>query len=191
MTSYPHLTITTEHHGRRSVLLLQGELDLCTGDRLRRAISSALKHRPQILVVDLSELDFIDCSGLSVLIWARRSLAEQERQFLMTGARPIVRRLIHLAGADAYLPLSPPDVLPLGRAGQPDSYQANCATSSSSAGSEDGKRASMPARPEPKPVSVADAAPVQQAVAERVLAGEVRVDGSCSPWSTAPPAAPP
>jgi hypothetical protein len=54
----------------------------------------------------------------------------------MTGAKPIVLRLIHLAGADTYLPLSPPEVLQLGRAGQPDSYQANCATNASSAGSE-------------------------------------------------------
>ena len=124
MTSSPHLTIITEHRGRRSVLFLQGELDLCTRDRLRNAVSSALKHKPQILVVDLSGLDFIDCSGLSVLIWARKRLAGQERQFLMTGGTPIVRRLIHLAGAETYLHLSPPEARPLGRAGQPESYPA-------------------------------------------------------------------
>jgi anti-anti-sigma factor len=107
MTSYPHLTITTEHHGRRrSVLHVRGELDLCTRDRLRRAISSALKHQPRILVVDLSGLDFIDCSGLSVLIWAHKRLAEQERQLLITGSKPIVRRVICLAGAEEYLHLS-------------------------------------------------------------------------------------
>jgi len=117
MTSYPHLAITTEHHGRRSVLLLQGELDLCTRDRVRRAISSALKHRPRILVLDLSGLDFIDCSGLSVLVWAHNRLAEQGRQLVITGSKPMVRRVICLAGADEYLHLSAPEALPLEGAG--------------------------------------------------------------------------
>jgi len=121
MTSYPHLSITTEHHGRRSLLLVQGELDLCTRDRLRRAISNALKRRPSVLVVDLSGLDFIDCSGLSVLVWAHKRLAEQDRQLLITGSTPTVRRVICLAGVDTYLHLSTPEALALGRAGQPDS----------------------------------------------------------------------
>jgi anti-anti-sigma factor len=123
MTSYPRLTITTQRHRRRSVLLLQGDLDLSTQDRLRCAISRALTHHPRVLVLDLSGLDFIDCSGLSVLVWAHKRLAGQERQLLITGGKPLVRRLIHLAGADTYLHLSAPEALPLGRAGQPDSGQ--------------------------------------------------------------------
>jgi anti-anti-sigma factor len=121
MTSYPHLSITAEHHGRRAVLHLQGELDLSTRDRLRRAITSALTPQPRILVVDLSGLDFIDCSGLAVLVWAHKRLAGQDRQLLITGSKPIVRRVIGLAGVDTYLHLSTPEALALGRAGQPDS----------------------------------------------------------------------
>ncbi len=106
MPASPYLAITTCHRGRRPVLRLQGELDVCTRDRLRRAISSALKHCPQLLVVDLSALSFMDCSGLSVLIWAHQRLADQERQLLITGAQPIVQRLIHLTGLDTHLHLS-------------------------------------------------------------------------------------
>jgi anti-anti-sigma factor len=134
---HPHLTITTQHHGRRSVLLLRGDLDVCTRDRLRRAITRALQQDPRTLVVDLSGLDFIDCSGLSVLIWAHKRLAGQERQLLITGGKPIVRRLIQLAGADTYLHLSAPG------GGLP---------SASSDGSGGGKRASPFARPPPEAV---------------------------------------
>lgn len=109
MSASPYLAITTHHSGRRSVLRLQGELDVCTSDRLRHAINSALKHCPQLLVLDLSALGFMDCSGLSVLVWARKRLAEQERQFLITGAQPIVERLMHLTGLDRYLHLSKPE----------------------------------------------------------------------------------
>lgn len=148
MTSYPHLSIATEHHARRSVLLLQGELDFCTRDRLRRAISSVLMRRPQILVVDLSGLDFIDCSGLSVLVWAHKRLAEQDRQLFLTGSKPIVRRVIGLAGVDTYLQLSA-EALPWGDAGQPDSCPPSCFPHASSAGSDGGRRSPISAEPEP------------------------------------------
>jgi anti-anti-sigma factor len=102
----PYLAVTTCHRGRQSVLRLQGELDVCTRDRLRRAISSALRHSPQLLVLDLSALGFMDCSGLSVLVWAHQRLAEQDCRLLITGAQPIVQRLIHLTGLDTHLQLS-------------------------------------------------------------------------------------
>jgi anti-sigma B factor antagonist len=109
MTSFPYLTIITEHDGPRPVLRLQGELDICTKDCLRRAISSALEHHPPALVLDLSALGFMDCSGLSVLVWAHKLLAGQQRQLLITGSQPIVRRLICLMGLDTYLHLTAPE----------------------------------------------------------------------------------
>ena len=108
MTSFPYLAVITEHDGPRPVLRLQGELDICTKDCLRRAISSALEHHPPTLVLDLSALGFMDCSGLSVLVWAHKLLAGQQRQLLITGSQPIVRRLICLMGLDTYLHLTAP-----------------------------------------------------------------------------------
>jgi len=101
-----YLAVTTCHCGRQSVLSLQGELDVCTKDQLRRAISSVLRHPPRLLVVDLSALGFMDCSGLSVLVWAHQRLADQECQLLISGAQPVVQRLIHLTGLDMQLQLS-------------------------------------------------------------------------------------
>jgi anti-sigma B factor antagonist len=88
MTPFPYLDITTEHDGPRLVLRLRGELDICDTDYLRRAISSAPQHRPPTLVLDLSALGFMDCSGLSVLVWAHKLLAGQQRQLLITGSQP-------------------------------------------------------------------------------------------------------
>jgi anti-anti-sigma factor len=106
MPASPCLAITIHHCGLRSVVRLRGELDASTEDRLRCAIGSALNHSPELLVVDLSELSFMDCSGLSVLVWAHQRLAEQERQLLITGAQPVVQRLIRLTGFDTYLHFS-------------------------------------------------------------------------------------
>jgi hypothetical protein len=71
------LLILTEHHGQRSLLLLEGELDVCGTDHLRRAIGDALDPAPKALVADLSAL-----------------------------GQPAVRRLLKLTGLDTYLHVS-------------------------------------------------------------------------------------
>lgn len=104
------LAIIADNHRQQSVLRLQGELDVSTMDRLRHAINSALQRHPATLVVDLSGLDFADCAGLSVLVWAHKRLAGRGQQLVITGAKPIVQRLLRLTDLDAYLHLSPADV---------------------------------------------------------------------------------
>ena len=106
----PQFTIITEHHGRRSVLKLLGELDVCSADYLRRAVGAVLEqHDPQSLTMDLSALTFTDCAGLSVLVWARKCLAERGHEFVITGSQPPVRRMLALTGLATYLGLSAPD----------------------------------------------------------------------------------
>ena len=99
------LTVT-EHHGQRSLIRLEGELDVCSTDYLRQAISDALDPAPKTLVADLSALGFTDCAGLSVLVWAHNILAGQGHELIITGCQPIVRRLLSLTGLDSYLHVS-------------------------------------------------------------------------------------
>ncbi len=103
MTYPPYLVISAEHYQHRSVLRLEGELDLTNKDVLRLAVRDALEHQPALLVVDLAALGFMDCAGLSVLIEVHGQLAASHRQLLITGAQPIVRRLICLLGLNTYL----------------------------------------------------------------------------------------
>lgn len=106
----------TEHHGPRSLLRLEGELDVCATDHLRRVVSDALEHHPVTLIADLSALSFIDCASLGVLVRAHEYLAAHGRELIITGCQPIVLRLLDLTGLDAHLHLSdePADVLASG-----------------------------------------------------------------------------
>lgn len=106
MNPTTNLAIVTERHGQQSVLRLQGDLDASNRDHLRSAISSALENHPPLLVVDLSGLDFIDCAGLSVLVWAHKRLAGCGQRLVITGPKPVVQRPLHLTGLDTYLHLS-------------------------------------------------------------------------------------
>ena len=105
--------IVTEHHDQRSLLRLQGELDVCGAEHLRQAIHNALDHAPKTLVADLSALGFTDCAGLSVLALAHEIQARQGRELIITGCQPIVRRLLSITGFNLYLHVSdePADTL--------------------------------------------------------------------------------
>jgi anti-anti-sigma factor len=61
------LEVTTRRQGDCVVLSLRGELDIQGAPRLAAARAAVSDAR---IVVDLADLDFIDCSGLNVLLRA-------------------------------------------------------------------------------------------------------------------------
>jgi anti-anti-sigma regulatory factor len=58
-----------------STVVVQGELDAATAPHLARAIATALADHPFTLTIDLTQLCFVDASGLSVLQRTRRRLS--------------------------------------------------------------------------------------------------------------------
>jgi anti-sigma B factor antagonist len=60
--------------GRRAVLAARGEIDLATVDHLRDAIERATETSAGEVWVDLSDVYFIDSTGLSALVVGHRAL---------------------------------------------------------------------------------------------------------------------
>ena len=87
----------------RWILRLRGELDASQADWLADLLGMALDQRPRELVVDLSAVDFLDCGALAVLVAARQRLADRDGRLVLTGARPIVTRLLAVTGLDRSL----------------------------------------------------------------------------------------
>lgn len=88
-----------EPHGVR--LKLSGELDVAVINRLRDRIESVARAG-ETVVVDLAELDFIDSSGLNVLVTAFKQSKRDGWNLRIepTMSRP-VRRVVTLMGLDA------------------------------------------------------------------------------------------
>ncbi|MFE2923776.1 STAS domain-containing protein [Streptomyces goshikiensis] len=84
------------------VVALAGEVDLDTVPRLADALRQALMclPLPRTLVVDCSELEFCDCTGLSELLRARRTAQAAGIAFLLATPSRHVVRLLKLTGAD-------------------------------------------------------------------------------------------
>ena len=82
------------------VLRLQGELDMATAPGLARDLHTALDARPSTLALDLSELTFLDSTGIRVLITASRRAEDQGCSFVLRSPRRSVLKALRLTGVD-------------------------------------------------------------------------------------------
>jgi anti-anti-sigma factor len=96
-------SVTVSSDGDRATVALRGELDLSGVDRARQAIEQAESGQSQLLVLDLSELDFIDSTGLEVLLRAARRAHDEERRLIVARPSRYVRRLLELTAIDQSL----------------------------------------------------------------------------------------
>jgi anti-anti-sigma factor len=84
-------------------LALHGELDAATAPSLEAAIRTAAGDGTAEVVVDCSSLEFIDSSGLSVLVANHKRLADAGGELVIEAAPPAARRLFEIAGIDRVL----------------------------------------------------------------------------------------
>jgi anti-sigma B factor antagonist len=83
---------------------VSGEVDIATVPVLEAALDAAIRHSEGAFVLDLSDVDFIDSSGLHVLLRARSLLGRADRALAVICGAGRVRRLFELSGiADLFL----------------------------------------------------------------------------------------
>jgi anti-anti-sigma factor len=96
-------SVTVSKDGDRATLELRGELDMSGTDRLRLALEQAEEPPSGLLVLDLSMLDFIDSTGLEVLLRAARRAHDSGRRLIVARPSRYVRRLLELTAIDQAL----------------------------------------------------------------------------------------
>ena len=90
-----------------NVLSLEGALDLHVSPEVRASLRELIDKKPKRLVVDLSNVPYVDSSGLAVLIGAMQSLEHQGGVFMLAGAQEAVRMILESARLDQYFLLFP------------------------------------------------------------------------------------
>jgi len=101
------MTIIHMLDGNRLLLGLNGDLDLTTADALAQALDDLLNRYPQDEVaLDLGEVNFIDSSGLGVILGRYRRLSRQGRHLSLVAVRPGVRVVLEIAGIPSLIPVA-------------------------------------------------------------------------------------
>jgi anti-anti-sigma factor len=96
-------SVTVSADSDRVVVAFRGELDLSGVDRARQAIAEAETTPAPLLVLDLSELDFIDSTGLEVMLRAARRVSDSGRRLIVQRPSRYVRRLLQMTAIDQSL----------------------------------------------------------------------------------------
>ena len=91
------LQVSTSEAGGRSVVLVAGELDMATADLLWAELEPVLQPG-RAVVLDCHGLEFMDSTGMRVLLRASRRAAELGGEFSMASVPPVVERVLDLAG---------------------------------------------------------------------------------------------
>jgi anti-anti-sigma factor len=99
-----HFTIQSDRHGETIFVRLCGEFDVACQDHFDRTIDE-LVQEARTLIIDLSDLQFIDSSGLRALLRVRERVAAGGHDLAVVTGNGQVRHAIELTGLDGVLPI--------------------------------------------------------------------------------------
>jgi anti-sigma B factor antagonist len=96
---------TSRADGATTVHVHSLRLDAAVAEELRNGLAAALGDREEPTVIDLSEVSFLDSSGLGALIGTLK--AARSKDVTISGAQPAVRTVLRMTRVDRAIRVLP------------------------------------------------------------------------------------
>ena len=86
---------------------VRGELDLSTAPELEGPLDQALDSGEGSLLIDLSQCEFIDSTGIALIVraWQRLASGENGRVLVICSQNDQVRRVLEITGLELSIPV--------------------------------------------------------------------------------------
>lgn len=94
------LEVHTEQVSGATVVRPDGEIDLGSAPELRNSLNSAQKQKPEKLIVDLSDVPYMDSSGVATLVEAMQMTRKQGGTLVLCCMQDKVRSIFEIARLD-------------------------------------------------------------------------------------------
>lgn len=101
------LRLDVTEQGGWSVLQVGGEIDVATAPRLREHLIKLVSDQRFTIVVDLEDVDFIDSTGLGVLIGARKRVRLHDGDVKLVCTEPRIVKVFEITGLDQVFQIHP------------------------------------------------------------------------------------
>jgi anti-sigma B factor antagonist len=101
MTTQQHATfeVDTEAHENGTWRVRgRGELDVATASRLEAALDPLVDSGASLIALDLSEVSFLDSSGLRTIVRTATALEDAGGRLVIDGVSPAVSRVLEVTG---------------------------------------------------------------------------------------------
>ncbi|MDP2843027.1 MAG: STAS domain-containing protein [Acetobacterium sp.] len=79
---------------------IKGEIDIYSIENFRASIEKEIQTQATQIILDCSELSYMDSTGMSVLIELRNKTKEMGQKIIMMNPRPNIKKLLSLTGVD-------------------------------------------------------------------------------------------
>ena len=97
----PQFDLTEEDLDERThVIAVRGEIHVTTAPEFSRRLNEAIARGKTSVVLDLSQVEFIDSTGLSVLLNGLRRVTRAQGRLALVCANPTVLRLFEITKLD-------------------------------------------------------------------------------------------
>jgi len=94
-------------HVGTAVIVVTRRLDRSSVPQVREDLSQAIEREHGDVVLDLATVEWVDTTGLGLLVSAHRRLLLQQRRLVLRGCRPRVRRALAMTRLNRVLRLEP------------------------------------------------------------------------------------
>jgi anti-sigma B factor antagonist len=104
----PHFDLSEEESASGThVINVRGEIHVQTAPRFAQRLSDAIDRGNTSIVLDLSGVEFIDSTGLSVLLTGLRQVVQAHGRMALVCANPTVLRLFEITSLDETFDIFP------------------------------------------------------------------------------------
>ncbi len=107
MTDARDLEVRQETTGNATVLTPVGEIDLSRAPALRTHLTAALGTGPMRLVIDLSEVPYMDSSGVATFVEAMQLANKRGSRLFLCGLQERVQSIFEIARLDMVFTILP------------------------------------------------------------------------------------
>ncbi|MHC4103510.1 MAG: STAS domain-containing protein [Planctomycetota bacterium] len=87
--------------GQAVILVLAGEIDMKSSIKLRNEFLELLREKPSVLIVNMTQVEFMDSSGIGTLVEVLRWSRRNGGQLKLAGLAQGVRNIFEISRLDA------------------------------------------------------------------------------------------
>lgn len=102
----PTLGLHAQDRGEAAIVTLTGELDISSAVRVERELSRVEGRKPAVVVLDLSGLDFMDSTGLRIVVSADARARGRGARFVVVRGPDAVQRVFRITRLEERLEMA-------------------------------------------------------------------------------------
>lgn len=93
-----NISINIEKTNKYPIVKIKGEIDIYTCGEFRTALSSLVKENTTHFIIDLSELNYIDSTGLGTIAHSARTIDPNNGHIYIICQKPQIKKIFEVSG---------------------------------------------------------------------------------------------